>query len=29
LALGILALTFAILYRASGPAKENNERGRG
>lgn len=29
LALGILALTFAILYRASGTAKENNERGRG
>ena len=29
LALGILALTFAILYRAPGPSKENNERGRG
>jgi hypothetical protein len=28
LALGILALTFAILYRASGTAKENDERGR-
>jgi hypothetical protein len=29
LALGILALGFAILYRASGTAKENHERGRG
>jgi hypothetical protein len=29
LALGILALGFAILYRASGTAKETNERGRG
>jgi hypothetical protein len=29
LALGILALGFAILYRAPGTAKENNERGRG
>ena len=29
LALGILALTFAILYRASAPSKENDERGRG
>jgi hypothetical protein len=29
LALGILALGFAILYRASGTAKENDERGRG
>jgi hypothetical protein len=29
LALGILALGFAILYRASATAKETNERGRG
>ena len=29
LALGILALGFAILYRASGTVKENDERGRG
>jgi hypothetical protein len=29
LALGILALGFAMLYRASGTAKENHERGRG
>ena len=31
IALGILALGFALLYRANGnvPAKESNERGRG
>jgi hypothetical protein len=29
LALGILALGFAILYRASATDRETNERGRG